>query len=148
MRGQGVDVLLATTPHNVRYLSGGYYMPFFAHGTRFGDGQYMSIVAIPARDIHAAFYVGREDEPNHLEAFGPLWITDFHWITRGSALTVRGAERAAQRLRTQGYGGGAGGVGLWFLPAGAFPALRRALPEAPFPAAPPALGRARGGHRP
>ena len=39
MRGQGVDVLLATAPHNVRYLSGGYYMPFFARGTRFGDGQ-------------------------------------------------------------------------------------------------------------
>src|SRR5437879_13121627 len=92
-------------------------MPFFAHGTRFGDGQYMSIVAIPARDIHAAFYVGREDEPNHLEAFGPLWITDFHWITRGSGLTVRGAERAAQRLRTQGYGGGAVGVAASLHPA-------------------------------
>jgi len=143
MRGQGVDVLLATTPHNVRYLSGGYYMPFFAHGTRFGDGQYMSIVAIPARDIHAAFYVGREDEPNHLEAFGPLWITDFHWITRGSALTVRGAERAAQRLRTQGYGGGAIGVELSFLPADAFQALRLALPEASFSDATPILGELR-----
>src|SRR5437879_11762059 len=101
-------------------------MPFFAHGTRFGDGQYMSIVAIPARDIHAAFYVGREDEPNHLEAFGPLWITDFHWITRGSALTVRGAERAAQRLRTQGYGGGAAGAELSFRPAAARQTLRLA----------------------
>src|SRR5207302_11250366 len=98
MRGQGVDVLLATTPHNVRYLSGGYYMPFFARGTRFGDGQYMSVVAIPARAVQSAFYVGREDEPNYLEAFGPLWIADVHLIRRGSSMTVRGAERAAQLL--------------------------------------------------
>lgn len=38
MRAYNVDVMLATTRHNVRYLTGGYYLPFYARAARFGGG--------------------------------------------------------------------------------------------------------------
>jgi Xaa-Pro aminopeptidase len=143
MRGQGVDVLLATTRHNVRYLSGGYYMPFFAHGARFADEQYMPIVAIPAGEMRSAFYIGREDEPQYLHAFGPLWIATIHGIARGSKMTVQGAETAASLLRAQGFAGGTIAIEFSFLPAIAFHTLHRSLPEASFSDATPILGELR-----
>lgn len=59
MRAHKADVILATTRHNVRYLTGGYYLPFYARASRFGGGQYISIVGIPADHLESAFYVGR-----------------------------------------------------------------------------------------
>ncbi|TMI83845.1 MAG: aminopeptidase P family protein, partial [Bacillati bacterium ANGP1] len=39
MRAHNADVILATTRHNVRYLTGGYYLSFYARAPRFGGGQ-------------------------------------------------------------------------------------------------------------
>lgn len=147
-----VDVILATTRHNVRYLTGGYYLPFYARTPRFGGGQYLSIAGIPRRDLESAFYVGRKDailnERDYIDVFGPFWIHNHHWIQRGPSMSAAAAETAAQVLRTQGLAAGTIAIESSFLPADAFDALRRGLPEASFVNATPLLGELRAVKRP
>jgi Xaa-Pro aminopeptidase len=148
MGEHGVDVLLTTTRHNIRYLTGGYYFPFFARSTRFGSGQYMAVVAIPAEKITSAFYVGREDEAQYIDAFGGFWIADIQRVARGSRMTVGMAEKTAELLRAQGRAGGTMAVEFSFLPADAFQALHRDLPEVTFVDATSILGELRAVKRP
>ena len=152
MRARGADVVLASARHNVRYLTGGYYLPFFARTSRFGRGQYLSFVGIPASRLDSAFYVGRQDEAmdeeDYIRTFGSMWITNRRWIPRGGNMSVTAAEGAAQMLRDQGLAGRTIAVELPFLPADAFEALRRSLPEASFVDATPILAALRAVKRP
>src|SRR5712692_4234916 len=152
MRAHNADVLLATTRHNVRYLTGGYYLSFYARAPRFGGGQYLSVVGIPAATPESAFYVGRQDgilnEQDYIAAFGPFWIGDRHWIARGPSMSAAAAEAAAQVLRAKGLAGSTIAIESSFLPADAFEALRRDLPEASFINATPILGELRAVKRP
>ncbi len=152
MRTRQVDVVLASTRHNVRYLTGGYYLSFYARTPRFGRGQYLSLVGIPESDLSSAFYVGRQDgvlkEQDYIDVFGPMWITNRHWIKRGTSMSVPAAETAAQILRDKGMAGRTIAVELPFLPADAFEALRRGLPEASFVDATPILAELRAVKRP
>jgi len=95
----GADVVLASTRHNVRYLTGGYYLHFFARASRFGGGQYLSFVAVPAARPEGAFYVGRRDEildeQHYIDAFGPLWIGERHWVPRGPSMSQDAATVAS-----------------------------------------------------
>src|SRR5207244_11381341 len=107
---------------------------------------------IPAQRPAAAFYVGRQDailnEQDYIEAFGPFWITDRHWIQRGPSMSAAALEAAAQVLRRQGLPGSTIGIESSFLPADAFDTLRRALPEASFADATPILADLRAVKRP
>ncbi|MHB8733414.1 MAG: hypothetical protein ACYDAB_16715, partial [bacterium] len=102
-REQQIDVVLASTRHNVRYLTGGYYLHFFARASRFGGGQYLSFVAVPAARPQSGFYVGRRDqildEQHYIDAFGPFWIADRHWVPRGPSMSEDAAAVAARALR-------------------------------------------------
>ncbi len=152
MRAQNVDVVLATTRHNVRYLTGGYYLSFYARASRFGGGQYLSMVGIPAKDLSSAFYIGRQDgilnEQDYIDVFGPFWITNHHWLRRSPSMSAAAGETAAQVLRAQGYAGSTIAVESSFLPADAFEALRAGLPEASFVNATPILGELRAVKQP
>jgi Xaa-Pro aminopeptidase len=152
MRARQADVVLASTRHNVRYLTGGYYLSFYARAPRFGRGQYLSFVGIPASDLASAFYVGRQDgilnEQDYIDVFGPMWIDNRHWIKRGASMSASAAEAAAQVLRDKGLAGRTIAVELPFLPADAFEALRRGLPEASFVDATPLLAELRAVKRP
>jgi len=152
MREHNIDGVLATTRHNIRYLTGGYYLSFYARTARVGSGQYLPVVGIPAGRLESAFYVGRRDaildEQDYIDAFGPLWIPHRHWIQRGPSMSVAAADTAARVLRQQGLARGTIGVESSFLPADALDALRRALPEASFVNAAPILGELRAVKRP
>lgn len=152
MHARHADVVLASTRHNVRYLTGGYYLSFYARAPRFGRGQYLSFVGVPASSLESAFYVGRQDgilnEEDYINVFGPLWISNRHWIKRGASMSASAGEMAAQIIRDQGLAGRTVAVELPFLPADAFEALRRALPEASFIDATPILADLRAVKRP
>jgi Xaa-Pro dipeptidase len=135
-RDAGVDVVLASTRHNVRYLTGGYYLHFFARAPRFGGGRYLSFVGVPIARPDSAFYVGRRDEildeQHYIDAFGPFWIAERHWVPRGPSMSQDAAAVAARALRAGGHGTGTIAIEPSFLPADAYDALRRELPEAAF----------------
>ena len=151
-REQTVDVVLASTRHNVRYLTGGYYLHFFARASRFGGGQYLSFVAVPVARPHSAFYVGRRDqilnEQDYIDAFGPFWIADRYWVPRGPSMSQDAATVAARALRAGGLGAATIAIESSFLPADAYDALRRELPEATFVNAAPLLGELRAVKQP
>jgi Xaa-Pro dipeptidase len=132
----GADVVLASTRHNVRYLTGGYYLHFFDRASRFGGGQYLSFVAVPAARPERAFYVGRRDEildeQQYIDAFGPFWIGERHWVPRGPSMSEDAATVAARALRAGGHATATVAIESSFLPADAYDALRRELPAATF----------------
>jgi Xaa-Pro aminopeptidase len=135
MAEAGLALLLASTRHNVRYLTGGYYFHFHAQATRIGRSQYLPFVGLPRGRFEDAFYVGRADESGQIEAEG-LWLPHRFNTVRG---TVSAAEGAIAAIRKFGLAEGAIGVELPFLPADAFLALQQGLPRARFVDATPVL---------
>ena len=58
MDDAGVDVILATSRHNVQYLLGGYRCFFFESIDAIGISRYLPIVAYPKGHSEDAVYVG------------------------------------------------------------------------------------------
>lgn len=143
-----LDLVLATSRHNVRYLTGGYYLPTFKRLEAIGLSQYMPVVGIPRNGPGRAFYVGVSvpdvDEIQALEVFGPMWIEDRHWVheLRGRVAGVI-AEAAAGVIRKLGLAGARIGIERPFLPVEAFDVFLRELPEATFADATEVLARLR-----
>src|SRR5579875_11439 len=124
----GIDALLVSSRHNVRYLTGGYYDHFHALATRGGSGQYVPFVGIPRGRFDAAFYVGGMGEKRQLEAM-PIWIPAIH-LNGGNG--PNSARVAASLLKDRVGTSATIGVELPFLPADAFQSLQRDLPHARF----------------
>lgn len=135
MADAGLDLLLASTRHNVRYLTGGYYYHFHSRAQRMGLSQYLPFVGLPAACLAEAFFVCRPEERPQVEAAAP-WIARLVEALRGTASAAAVAAEAVQRL---GLDHGRIGVELPFLPADAYLELRRALPAATFVDATPVL---------
>jgi len=122
----GLELVLACTRHNVRYLTGGYYYHFHANATRMGRTQYLPFVGVPRGRVEEAFFVCRAEESGQIESAVP-WISHRVDAVRG---TVPAAESAVRTVRQLGLAEGVIGVELPFLPADAFLALQRGLPKA------------------
>ena len=125
MEASELMLVLASTRHNVRYLSGGYYYHFHAVSARMGRSQYLSFVGIPRGRIADSFYVARPDERGQIESDG-LWIPNIVEAVRG---TVTAAEGVMKAMESIGVTSGRIGVELPFLPADAYLALRDRLPH-------------------
>ena len=139
MEDAGLDLLLASTRHNVRYLTGGYYYHFHANATRMGRTQYLPFVGVPRGRVENAFYVCRAEERGEVEAVVP-WISNRVDAVRG---TLPAAESAITAIRKLGLAERTIGVELPFLPADAFLALQRGLPKARLLDATPVLDELR-----
>jgi Xaa-Pro aminopeptidase len=135
----GLQLVLACTRHNVRYLTGGYYYHFLARAQRFGRTQYLPFVGLPRGRFDEAFYVGRVDERSQIETEG-LWIS--HRIATQLG-TVNAAEGVIQAARQLGITEGTIGVEMPFLPGDALLTLKRGLPNATFVDATPVLDELR-----
>jgi Xaa-Pro aminopeptidase len=139
MEEAGLQLVLACTRHNVRYLAGGYYYHFLARMPRFGRSQYLPFVGLPRGRFEEAFYVGRVDERSQIETEG-LWIS--HRIATPLG-TVNAAEGVIQAARQLGITEGTIGVEMPFLPGDALLTLQRGLPKATFADATPVLDELR-----
>lgn len=124
----GIDAVLATSRHNVRYLSGGYYDHFHALAPRGGAGQYQAFVGIPRGRLDSAFYVGGVSEKRQMEAM-PIWISEVD-LTGGP--TVQSAKAAAALLRSRVAETATIGIEFPFTTADSFVALKSELPHAHF----------------
>jgi Xaa-Pro dipeptidase len=139
MEEAGLQLVLACTRHNVRYLTGGYYYHFLARAPRFGRSQYLPFVGLPRGRFDEAFYVGRVDERSQIEAEG-LWVSNRIATLLGTVSAAEGVIQAVRKLRiTEGRIG----VEMPFLPGDALLTLQRGLPNATFVDATPVLDELR-----
>jgi Xaa-Pro dipeptidase len=139
MEEADVSLVLASTRHDVRYLSGGYYYHFHSNSTRMGRSQYLSFIGIPRKRLGDSFYVGRAEERGQIESEG-LWIPTIVEAVRG---TVTAAEGVMTMIRRLGLTSARIGVEIPFLPVDAYLALRHEFPEAVFVDATPVFDELR-----
>jgi Xaa-Pro aminopeptidase len=128
MADAGLDLVLASTRHNIRYLTGGYVYHFNERCQRAGSSQYLAFVGVP-RQVEDAFYVGAGMEQGGLGVL-PMWVERRE--LRGGNVAAS-ATAAAETARTTLNGGSSRiGVEMPFLPAQALATLQASLPSATF----------------
>lgn len=128
MDGAGVDVLLATSKHNVQYLLGGYRYIFFHAMDAIGHSRYMPFAVYEKGRPDRAAYVGNRME-GHEQQVKPFWTPSTYLSAWG---TVDGALLVAEHLKKIGLEQGRIGYEPGFLSADAFMTLQKALPHASF----------------
>jgi Xaa-Pro aminopeptidase len=119
-----IDLLLANTRHNVRYLTGGYHYYFHAAFQRMGRSQYIPFVGLVRSDVRNSFYICRENEFTEMTEAFP-WITNRVEAVRGTLTT---AATLVETIRSAGLTEGRIAVEMAFLPADIYVYLREHLP--------------------
>jgi Xaa-Pro dipeptidase len=139
MEEAGIDVLLATSKHNVRYLLGGYRFIFFSMMDAIGHSRYLPVVIYRKGRPDDAAYVGYPMEAAE-HANHPFWTPTFRPEAFGSP---DAAALAADHLTRIGCAGARIGIEPPFLPADAHALLAGRLEAARFIDATAVLERAR-----
>jgi Xaa-Pro aminopeptidase len=126
MEEAGIDVLLATSKHNVGYLLGGYRFPFFAVMEAIGHSRYLPIVIYrrgrPQEAAHVGAAMERAEHANR-----PIWVPTRLVAALG---TTSAAAAAAEHLRRIGAAGTRIGIEPGFLPSDAHALLAERLADA------------------
>jgi Xaa-Pro aminopeptidase len=123
-----VEALLVTSPHNGRYLLGGYRFFLYDRLDPIGPSRYLPVVGyVPGRPADA-FYIGAGNEDWGTDS-ASLWVPSIHntaWSTRDAA------QATAGQLHSLGLARARMGIEPAFLPSDAMAVLAEALPEATF----------------
>jgi Xaa-Pro dipeptidase len=126
MEVAGIDVLVATSKHNVRYLLGGYQFIFFSAMDAIGQSRYLPAFVYQRGDASKAAYFANRME-GHEHSVTPFWVPEFqpkHW---GSVDTM---TSVADYLHKIGAGAARIGIEPGFLPKDGFDALSAGVPGA------------------
>jgi Xaa-Pro aminopeptidase len=128
MEQAGMDVLIATSKHNVQYLLGGHRAFFFDYMDAMGLSRYLPVMVYAKGAPDKAAYFG-----HRLESFQhenqPFWTPVQQCNNSGS---IDAMERAVEYIRKSGIKTGGIGVELSFLPADAGKVLQDAFPASPI----------------
>jgi Xaa-Pro aminopeptidase len=135
----GIDILLATSKHNVQYLLGGHRAFFFDYMDAMGLSRYLPVVIYPKGAPDKAAYIGARLE-TFQTAVRPLWVPDVQTTSNGSVDTM---EKAVDTIRRLGLSHRRIGAELCFLPVDAGAVLKRAFPDDELTEALPVLERLR-----
>jgi Xaa-Pro aminopeptidase len=135
MEAGGVDILLATSRHNNRYLLGGYRFFLYDVEDSIGLSRYLPVVGYVRGRPDAAFYVGAGTEHWGTEV-EHLWVPQVENVAYS---TTDAAERAAAAVSSRVNGSPTIAVEFPYLAADAMDHLRLWLPEATFVDATPML---------
>ena len=125
MEEAGIDVLVATSKHNVQYLTGGHRAFFFDYMDAMGLSRYLPVfVYAKGAPAKAAFFGHR------LEGFqtqnDPLWVAEVQASSSGSVDVI---AKAVAHIRKAGIPARRIGAELSFLPVDSHAALRDAFPD-------------------
>jgi Xaa-Pro aminopeptidase len=131
----GADVLLATSPHNVRYLLGGYRFFLYEVLDGIGMDRYLPVVGYVRGAPDQAFYVGAGNEDWGTDA-DPLWIGH---VENASWTSAHAAAIAARQLEGLGLATASIAVEPPYLPSDARQELAAALGARPLLDAGPLL---------
>ena len=125
MDDAGLDVIVATSKHNVQYLLGGYRFFFFDTMEAMGVSRYLSAVVYRKGKPDDTAYIGCVMESGERE-LGRFWTPKVELGSVGSKATMENVAAHIAKL------GGVRRVGIEtaFLPADASESLRRGLTNA------------------
>jgi len=122
----GIDVLLVTSKHNVRYMLGGYRAQFFGFMDAMGISRFLPVLVYPKGAMEKSVYIGHRLEGHQLKVT-PVWVPEVLIVSSGSTDAMEHAVKHVTRL---GLGAGRIGIERPFLPVDAAETLRAALPQA------------------
>ena len=135
----GLDLMVATSKHNVQYLIGAERANFFDYMDALGTSRYLPVMIYPKGAPHKAAFIGHRLE-GHQREVQPLWTPEMQTSSAGS---VDAITQAADYIRKAGLKARRIGVEMGFLPVDAWTALRAALPDSELTEALPVLERLR-----
>jgi len=122
----GVDVVLATSKHNVQYLLGGHRASFFDYMDATGITRYLPVLVYPKGAPEKAAYIGHRLEKFQREN-NPMWTPETQTSTAGS---VDAMQKAVDYMRKAGMKPKRIAAEFGFLPYDASLVLRNAFPDA------------------
>ncbi len=125
MEEAGIDVLLATSKHNVQYLLGGHRAFFFDYMDAMGLSRYLPVFVYPKGAPQKAAYFGHRLEGFQKEN-APFWVGEAQTTASGS---VDAMQKAVDHIRKSGVKARRIGAELAFLPMDSGAALRNAFPD-------------------
>ncbi|WP_370322085.1 M24 family metallopeptidase [Oricola sp.] len=128
MEKAGIDVLLATSKHNVQYLLGGYRFIFFSAMDAIGHSRYLPIVAYIKGAPEKTVYVANKMEGME-HANRPFWTPHFFPVAWG---TRDAMAQAIKHLKAEGPASPRIGIEPGFLPLDAARDLEAAYSNAPL----------------
>jgi Xaa-Pro aminopeptidase len=120
----GIDVLCATSKHNVQYLLGGHRAFFFESMDAMGLSRYLPVFIYPKGRREKAAFFGHRMEGYQKEN-APFWVSEAQTNSSGSVDTM---EKALDYIRRSGVKTARIGAELGFLPVDAGNVLRKAFP--------------------
>ncbi len=121
----GLDALLVSSRHNLRYLLGGYANYFYGVEPSLGISRYEPLVLYVAGRPEAALYLGNWTEPDAFSTF-PIWIAERVY---GPTDIRQNALALADALHDRDLARGRIGIEADFVSATTVDVLREALPE-------------------
>ena len=125
MDESGIDVLIATSKHNVQYLLGGHRAFFFDYMDAMGVSRYLPVVIYPKGAPDKAAFFGHRLE-NFQREINPFWMPTQQANNSGSLDTMR---KAVEHIKSTGVKANSIGVESAFMPYDAGSALKAAFPE-------------------
>jgi Xaa-Pro aminopeptidase len=120
----GIDLLCASSKHNVQYLLGGHRAFFFESMDAMGLSRYLPVLLYPKGASHKAGFFGHRMEGYQKEV-EPFWVSESQ---TNSSATLDTMQKAIDYIRRSGMKTSRIGVELGFLPLDAGNALRNAFP--------------------
>jgi Xaa-Pro aminopeptidase len=139
MDAAGIDVIVATSKHNVQYLLGGHRADFFDYMDATGVTRYLPVLVYPKGAPEKAAYVGHRLEKFQREV-KPMWTPETQTNSAGS---VDAMQKAVDHMRKTGLAPKRIAAEFGFIPYDAANTLRAAYPDADWVDALYALERLR-----
>ncbi len=125
MDDAGMDVLLATSKHNVQYLLGGHRAFFFQSMDAMGLSRYLPVFVYIKSEPQKAGFFGHRME-NYQNEVKPFWVSELNVKSSGSVDVIEKAVEYVRRLVAKPKRIGAE---LAFLPADSAAVLHAAFPH-------------------
>jgi Xaa-Pro aminopeptidase len=124
MDDAGIDVLVATSKHNVQYLLGGHRSFFFDNMDAIGISRYLPVFVYPKGAPQKAGYFGHGMETYQTQ-LKPFWVSEVSTKSGGSVDVMQKAAEYVRGLKPKRIG-----IELAFIPADSAATLRKAIPDA------------------
>lgn len=121
----GIDVLIATSKHNVQYLLGGHRAFFFESMDAMGLSRYLPVFVYAKGEPEKAGFFGHRME-NFQNEVKPFWVSELDVKNSGSVDVM---EKAADYVRKLAPKPKRLGAELAFIPADSIAVLRKAFPD-------------------